>query len=710
MKMLKTIISILTSMQLMFMQVVIPIAITKSLFTSSKVYAQDSNSSIANNFESSIKNSGKSSNEDLKKTFPGMKDTDAEGMMGFIMTMIMGLVLAGLVMCKKKSVDIYIAFVGGAIYILGEVMQLIKTKDKLKTEEIEYQTYANGTGKLDNEQIEAFEKQKQGLIEAKEATLNKIKMQKAAGVVLLTAAAVAVALGIAKQTSAKQCLSGAPGESATNPSCQPAAAAAVEHEKNDQETSNQQYKDNIKTFQQTQTCASCGFFSKMVMNASAACTEATKDNKNLRVTNGFYDLTTTDGLYAYSLNLYHDSKPKNMSSYDDLRNNPTGNIQDLFVNVLSNISNFILPQANASFMKLFGGLGAGVATIFLLKKAFGNILDTMLGSPYKRAIAYSVMGAMAFMSSKKNEELVKRIEERINMIDAILNRFRAFKKVNAIINDGINQGGKTMRVPIRVGTPIGTSAKPFPCLNKSQSGKCLSTNSAIQQGITDSKLNLPDGVSSMAGLAGSTADGVAGKSKLDAGTVDGLNSLASNAGNIDRINKSLQDRLNKLRKKNGQRPINFRKAKNDLLDKLKGSMFKTLRKNGISGNKALAAVAPSVAPSYFRSRNKDNSNKKLTKRKSAEATPTGSGNLNNGGGFQFNLDKPAGEELNIADGEGIDAEAELDGLEEGELEVDDIVQDENVSIFKVISVRYFKSGYPRVLRRKEDIEPKADSK
>ena len=100
---LKFIISLLTSMQLLSMQVVIPIAITKSLFTSSIVYAQDSNSSIANNFESSIKNSGKSSNEDLKKTFPGMKDTDAEGMMGFIMTMIMGLVLAGLVMCKRSQ-------------------------------------------------------------------------------------------------------------------------------------------------------------------------------------------------------------------------------------------------------------------------------------------------------------------------------------------------------------------------------------------------------------------------------------------------------------------------------------------------------------------------------------------------------------------------------------------------------------------------------
>ena len=411
-----------------------------------------------------------------------------------------------------------------------------------------------------------FEKQKQGLIEAKEATLNKIKMQKAAGVVLLLRQPqLRVALGIAKkQTSAKQCLSGAPGESATNPSCQPAAAAAVEHQEKDPlpKESNQQHSDNITTSQQTQTCASCGFFSKMVMNASAACTEATKDNKNLRVTNGFYDLTTTDGLYAYSLNLYHDSKPKNMSSYDDLRNNPTGNIQDLFVNVLSNISNFILPQCQCQFYEIIWWVRSRSRyNLSFLKKAFGNILDTMLGSPYKRAIAYSVMGAMAFMSSKKNEELVKRIEERINMIDAILNRFRAFKKVNAIINDGINQGGKTMRVPIRVGTPIRTSAKPFPCLNKSQSGKCLSTNSAIQQGITDSKLNLPDGVSSMAGLAGSTADGVAGKSKLDAGTVDGLNSLASNAGNIDRINKSLQDRLNKLRKKNGQRPINFRKAK-----------------------------------------------------------------------------------------------------------------------------------------------------
>ena len=102
-------------------------------------------------------------------------------------------------------------------------------------------------------------------------------------------------------------------------------------------------------------------------------------------------------------------------------------------------------------------------------------------------------------------------------------------------------------------------------------------------------------------------------------------------------------------------------------------------------------LLPHLWPSYFRSRNKDNSNKKLTKRKSAEATPTGSGNLNNGGGFRFQMKQPqAGEDLNF---DSLSETEPASGLYDEEFEFNDITQDDSVSIFEVISVRYLKSGY-----------------
>ena len=80
-------------------------------------------------------------------------------------------------MCMKTAPDIITGAIGGVIYIAGEVMQVFKSEAKYQQEKIEYEVNKTGAPELNDAQTEAFTKQKEGYKEAKDAALNKAKMQ-----------------------------------------------------------------------------------------------------------------------------------------------------------------------------------------------------------------------------------------------------------------------------------------------------------------------------------------------------------------------------------------------------------------------------------------------------------------------------------------------------------------------------------------------------
>jgi hypothetical protein len=754
MNMLKTIVSILTSMQLMFMQVVVPIAITQSVFGTYAAYAEDTSSvdeshdqfqrdietaseqeraienRVEENSNNAVANAGAAVANGISQVFPGMKEGDAGGMIEFIMIMVIGFVAASLFMCEKKSTDIYIAAAGGAVYIIGELMQLMSSTKKFKAESINYKTNANGAPDLDNDQIEAFNKQKAGLAEAKKATENKAKMQKAAGAIWLTAATVGgagaalnaisnakcatniVAHKKALQTAVHTACSATAGTGCTpaiatynkfGASCYPAAVKNKISFAESKAPMNSEIEFASCTSQMAinKACAAngvpaCAFYGTTLLKTCASCAIPTATNTAVSVDQPLEEF------FANASEKYLDYKNAPMCKQAQASLGDSNVYLDVATEVFEKVANVIFPVAKANnLMKLFGGLGVGIAIVLILKKKKAIFLNTMLGSAWKRAIAFGLIGTMALTVSKKNKKVAEKMQSRINKIDKILKRFDAFKRTNSAINNAFNRGGNLTSVPLRVGTPIGTDDKPFPCLNNSKEGKCVSTKSAIDQGLANSNLNLPEGVTSMASLAGSTADGVAGQSSLTAGAVDGINTLASNAAKANALNRAMQKKLNQIEKANGKKPTDFDKAANDLLTKMKGSMLKTMQKGNISGRDALAAVSPGTAPSDLGNDVSKDIKKEVAKQ-SAEATPTGKTASRRNNGFQLDFNEGEGEELKFDEPK---EEVGLEGLAEGELEVDDIVQDENVSIFRVISVRYLKSGYPRVLKKIDNSEP-----
>ena len=110
---------------------------------------------------------------------------------------------------------------------------------------------------------------------------------------------------------------------------------------------------------------------------------------------------------------------------------------------------------------------------------------------------------------------------------------------------------------------------------------------AIEQKFAENKFNLPDSVTKVGSLAGGTADSIAGQSNLKAGALSGINSLASNAANINKMRRVMQGKINDQKKNQKLNPIDFKKKERDFLTRMQGSMLKTLKRKGISGQKSL---------------------------------------------------------------------------------------------------------------------------
>lgn len=697
--MLKTIISILTSVQLMFLQVVVPLTVTQSLFSATAAHAQEGG--VVDKIESNgITSVGAGQEGEMTKIFEGLQPDKAGDMLNFIMMIIIGFLAAGLMKCEKKSADIYIAAVGGLIYIAGEIMQYFKADSKFKEEAIEYETSETGAPKLDENQLEAFAKQKEGYTAARDAAKQKAMMQKAAAAAFGVAGATALVSSFMFKSAEETCKLEGESIAATSiagnpagPACMAAVAKVAEWQglSETAKPSEIDFANCQATAVVAQACpgASCQALTGFAGNACASCA----------------NFMVPDPVSSLPFEQQYKVRLENYQHYANAQQCKMPQEQlitsNLYYNIVEKALDLFFPAAQAKMnplVTLFGGLGAGIAVVMLLKESIKPVLGFMLGTPMKRGIVYTMMAGVSFMVSKKSEEVAKVMQENIDKIDAIVNRFNNLEGTQQRIDNAFGNQPTLTNVPIRVGQPIGTDGEPFPCLSTtSKDNKCIDNKKIIESSLGQSNLELPPGVSSLASTVGETGNGITGRSSLSSGAVEGASSLASNARKIDGLNRSLEKQLNDLNRKAGKNPFNFNKARNDLLGKLQGSMLKALDKKGLNGYQALAAVAPASAPAIASTDGINDELKKAVAKQ--DATPTSSGNkAASNGGFQFKFDEPKTDALNFGNAK----PQGLAGIDEGELDVDDIVDDENVSIFKVISVRYIKSGYPRVLKLKED--------
>ncbi|WP_157868227.1 hypothetical protein [Halobacteriovorax marinus] len=346
----------------------------------------------------------------------------------------------------------------------------------------------------------------------------------------------------------------------------------------------------------------------------------------------------------------------------------------------------LIPSTHASSMTLM--LGSAVAIFMGINKATSTWADTMIATPGYRSMLWTAAAGLSMVAFKGSKDIQESAEENSEKIQEIINKLnnQGQKKVDSLSGSQISIPSK---IPFKIKGNKALSLGPekVQCADKSGTSGCGS----IKSGITKSSdfARLGGSFGAIAGAAGAAADDITGSDNISSAGVDGLVELSSNQPAVEKKLRSLQRKFNKVREESGAAPIDFDKVNKKILAKLRKNTQSVLNGSGQSASDVLAALGPVSKGTEEKEKKvaKDqpaNEKLKMTAGKSKRAS----------GGFKLDLE-------NEGSNDGLNADEVLANQEaanamNGEAQ-DDIVANKDVSIFKVISVRYLKSGFNKLL-------------
>ncbi len=333
--------------------------------------------------------------------------------------------------------------------------------------------------------------------------------------------------------------------------------------------------------------------------------------------------------------------------------------------------------------------GAGAYAIWYMIKGAEAAQFAWIKQPFSRGLAYLATVLLLTMALNKTKDTLGEIEANIAKLDVII------AKLNFLAKGGLGRKlqekeykvAKTNLTPKAIQVSENTSEKTI-CATGGTMGACPSVAGAL---ITSPDFsNLPDSMKSLSTTIGKVADSVGGQNVISSSalsTVDALNSKAATVG------KALTKKAYELN--NG---LNKKTKKNNDLDKLTNKLAQRMKKNALTGYQKAGGQMNSAVADFM----KDGSNLngvKLgevganTKKPNANQAPVTASGAGKGSEFDFDFKE---ETTGASESEGAMASAgvNLDEYETGNAEVH---PDAKKNIFDIISGRYIKSGYPRLL-------------
>lgn len=349
----------------------------------------------------------------------------------------------------------------------------------------------------------------------------------------------------------------------------------------------------------------------------------------------------------------------------------------------------LIPNSYASgFMGMTGAaLAVGVAMVLSLSTTF----DLWMAVPVHRAIVYGGMAAAAYVSTRSIDNVIKKAEGNIEKIDSIIKKLLYYGTEKK--NDGsykmLSQGSFK---PFDKGRAINISdgtTKMSCVVEGSKPGACGSLGGAIKNSSTFA--SLPNGFATTIGSIGDSADAFQGSSTLKSGTLASLDTLGGKNNALSKIVKDQQKKLNSQLAKAGKKPIPFEELSNKFRAKMNKAVQDTLNNKGMTpeGFLASAGVAAPI---------------EVQKEKAQEVAAVNTEALKNAGLVDSKANANSGmsdfkfTDLDSEESNGMEATDDaVAALNESRESQDDIIKNKDVSIFKVISTRYLKSGYPRLL-------------
>lgn len=658
----------------------------------------------------------------LKKTethkFEGTKE---DGALQIITMLAVGVIGTKLLMYKKWTLDMSVVAAASAAYIAAEIINIMNLKNQLS--DMDVQVTKRSDGKMDQAQIETIEKLKESYEKVKKSVKTRKTLQLGAAAIFAGAAGIAAYQRYFDELNFSSCEAGilqAQAELATCVIDQNALATAAA-------TAGASYP----FLKQAAECGACSttlgtLATELVATKTKSevpgpsLTKATivvpKDgaDETLTVTpcagivdNGIKSTKVVPACTTYingkKLNQAYGAFAEVAGGSDTRKGFSLEKM--LFVNAadqlpkrmsvdpsiasrsfLQKMMDTVFPRAEAGMMAMLGlGVGAA-ASFFLAKTTVSQTIDKYLFTPGGRIVAWGILAAAALLGAKASQGEIDKIDGHLARIDQMLKDMNTLK--SGIKSNNVNEqqiklaafkANQQQDIPLTTNNNEKTD-----CLLASGGGSCTPLSDTIKAmpGFT----NLPDSFKSIASQSAQLGDGLSGTNSISGSTLTSAASLANKHAAIAKLGNSIKNKINDKLSKAGKQKIDFDKEEKGLWNQLKAQTSKALQSKGMSGGAFLsgtgispistsAAIAatpaykPKIAPAV------------------AAVAPASSESKDKDFSLDFN------ESPGYASGAG-GSDAKEPTFDIGS---NDINTDSGESIFQVISNRYIKSGYPKLL-------------
>ena len=682
-------------------------------------------------------------NEPNKKVkLDAAKDND---LMATLTMTAIGLLASRLYKCKLTT-DMMIAAAGGAAYIAGDIVATFQLKSVMK--DLEKEIKKTGTVTEANNQIEDFKRLKKSYEDAKGTANTKKMLQMAAAAAFLIAAGVAAyqyttmkaaqlscitGLSTSSNACAAQCatLSSNPATAASAPpfctAVTPLASASA------LEIVRSNLSDMIQPSSTGQTADTAkAATSHSTMLTGTSCPLAAKD------------VAACKGSYSVELFNRGVCLVPPAVGLNSILNTPLFE-KRVFANYTPVKNDFswaslLISDARADLFSPLGIVsGLAISFVMMTSTTLGVQLDTMLFSPLNRGIIWGVLAGLTYMASTATDNQIKKIEENIQKIQAIIDELEALRKGNTTASAlAINTGGTSPKATA-VKSPefnlgngnyqdvdMSKEGVKFPCINGEYTNHCDSFSNLMNEKTQNVKDLPPDLKSQIANLS-SLADGINGTSTLSTGTMANAASLAAQANALRSNLNSKQQKIQDMLNRNKNNKINLAARSNAIKNDMLKAVGKELEKRGSTPAKMLASfgASGSLSSKYAATSSygdgsvngvgagdtgtgADGANGSETldpsKIKNTAASidiGQGSSELSEaakaGSNETNGIDPLAGQSAAGANGKNADG-TKTATMDDYDLK-NDINLNKDVDIFKVITNRYQKSAYPRLFKR-----------
>lgn len=686
----------------------------------------------------------------LEKTSQGMSD-----MIYFLVLIAMSLFMMSLWRYSPMSTDMKIAMGAASVMLGAELVTIFNTRKKIDATSFKVETREDGT--VNNLQLDALKKQKESYEELKKYAALKWKIQ-AAGAAAYTVAATLAYIQASKiSASGKACLAGLKLNK-----CPVGIGIHAKGQVNFWTPMDSKTKGALKTENFSALNASfaacIGYAGVDAAAASSAAAAACSDfvyesmtvepvteSVPLQVTSidRYFEnflpnkpvlkissvdkqdnLLIGDSIKNYDFHFLSNHKIPyksevnffaKLSSADFLgRNYEPSKQHDLKnINLPYNLLDLFLPSAKAFEINKLG-LGAAVVIIlYALIKGSYKWMDVLVMNPAHRANLYLATAAAAGVTALLTKKAQGQAENNIKKIDEMIQRLERLQNMKTANLDqkmaSTALGGQLLPQDYEdvslTGNGSKTACPPRVGASASSKGNCASFEQEIKSSPDISSLGSVMG--NMASLSGRVADGFSGTSTLSAGTLADIDNLSSQNAIANRALRQAQEKFNEYRVASGEPKIDFEKQKNDLLKAVGASVQSELRKAGQSPSQAVAGMGSDFVP--------EDPNSKTAQEESTELVTTsvaakGGANMDNVAApvFDFTFEDEEFEEVPLEEEFAYSDEMYAKAFESQANSSDggtsQIVGNRDVSLFKVISVRYMKSGLPRLLDELQELE------